>query len=252
MNVECLVVLESKEVFCKEYANVFVFLCCVTNNHKSSGLKQKSRRAQLDSLLKVSECWNQGGSKLGLLSEGSEEEPAAGLIQVVGWIQSMQLEDCGPCFLPGCWLRVVLFFCFFFLFVCLFVFPASRDSLYFLALGRLHFTNPAMTNWINLLLWMSSTSSPFYSAFLFCHQLEKGLCFNNLCDFTQQIRIIQDHLPLLKSTDWVLHYIWKKSPYSNTKISILLKDRNLEGNIFKILPNTLDMSKAHESIPKSF
>ena len=121
MNVECLVVLESKEVFCKEYANVFVFLCCVTNNHKSSGLKQKSRRAQLDSLLKVSECWNQGGSKLGLLSEGSEEEPAAGLIQVVGWIQSMQLEDCGPCFLPGCWLRVVLFFCFFFcLFVCLF------------------------------------------------------------------------------------------------------------------------------------
>ena len=143
------------------------------------------------------------------------------------------------------------FFVFFFLFVCFF-FPASRDSLYFLALGHLHFTNPAMTNWINLLLWMSSTSSPFYSAFLFCHQLEKGLCFNNLCDFTQQIRIIQDHLPLLKSTDWVLHYIWEKSPYSNTKISILLKDRNLEGNIFKILPNTLDMSKAHESIPKSF
>ena len=110
MNLECLVVLESKEVFCKEYANVFVFLCCVTNNHKSSGLKQKSRRAQLDSLLKVSECWSQGGSKLGLLSEGSEEEPAAGLIQVVGWIQSMQLEDCGPCFLPGCWLRVVFGF----------------------------------------------------------------------------------------------------------------------------------------------
>lgn len=84
MNLECLVVLESKEVFCKEYANVFVFLYCVTNNHKSSGLKQESRQAQLDSLLKVSECWNQGDNKLGLLSEGSEKESTAGLIQVVG------------------------------------------------------------------------------------------------------------------------------------------------------------------------
>ena len=184
----------NKEVFCKEYANVFVFLYCVTNNHKSSGLKQESRQAQLDSLLKVSECWNQSDNKLGLLSEGSEKESTAELIQVVGWIQFMKLEDCGPCFLPGCLLRV-------------FFFPASRDSLYFLALGHLHFTNPAMTNWINLLLWISS---PFFSAFLFCHQLEKVLCSNSLCDFTQQIRIIQDHLPLLKSTDWVLNCIWKK------------------------------------------
>ena len=89
-----------------------------------------------------------------------------------------------------------------------FFFPASRDSLYFLVLGHLHFTNPAMTNWINLLLWISS---PFFSAFLFCHQLEKVLCSNSSCDFTQQIRIIQDHLPLLKSTDWVLNCIWKKN-----------------------------------------
>ena len=32
MNVECLVVLESKEVFCKEYANVFVFPDLNTGN----------------------------------------------------------------------------------------------------------------------------------------------------------------------------------------------------------------------------
>ena len=80
MNLEHLVVLESKEVLYKEYANVLVLFCCITNNHEGSGLKQKSRWAQLDSLLKVSKCWNQGVNKLGLLSGGSEKEPAARLI----------------------------------------------------------------------------------------------------------------------------------------------------------------------------
>lgn len=89
-----------------------VFYCCQNKSHEfgsshllsHNSVTQKSRYsvAWLGPLFRVSQGWNQAISRTPFLREGSGEESASKLTQIVGKFSSLGLQNWGPCSLAGC------------------------------------------------------------------------------------------------------------------------------------------------------